>query len=1450
MSRAADITLGGSFTADDNVQLFNLTVASAGSVDLRSYGYAGGLIQNDAGIDAVLPGGFDTILTLFDASGNFISENDDGAGVATDPTTGLAGDARLTQTLTPGSYILVLTEYDNFSGGNLADGFVESGTPNFTANPNFTTGGPCPGNLFRDISGTAGRCRNGNWTVNFANVASVTPVAPVPEPSAVLLAGVGLALLLVGYGRRRRKTATLLAGGLMAALASVPVEAQTNCPQVTSGPDYCHVSDFLNGQRNLLNVTDLSVVYLDPSDGPNYTLITTSNSQQTVATSFQYGLQGIDSSKPILEFSAHMFNQTSASTITTLHNYDGYFALWLQNIASNGGTSAWTPLALGDDPGVSCGVVADFTQDGFDDLALGLADGRILVVSPNSTDPLAQPYSGSFHSTNPITTLNLLLAMAAGDFNGDGRKELAGLTVVPYDQPGGGSLVLVIYTVDPQSLAVTTISKLPLTMPSNVNGSNPITRASIARGKFNTLAHDQLAVAFATNSGPTIVEVIDFTPNPLTPVEKLPALTASTVSIPIGYLQIQTGQFGLAANPSNPYDQVVFHLSSGSDNGRFFEVLLADPTSLTLTAHSGVTYNQVPCAAANGVQVGNFDHRQSNQAGHDPDSQIAFMFCNGNATAYGLNIYNVNPSTFDIVQPPVSSLSVPASFVPTQGQGATFVATDLQGRSLTLGAPTKITIDSAISPSVIVSAPPMHVDFVSPSPLTGAAPEVLNISAVPDAFNTTYDQETSSGTTTSTTNKTSWSFGATESVNAFVQVGDPDEGEGLKASDTLTAAQNLKGASENTHGTFQQNGFHLTTTTGLADQIVYTDSQFNIWVYPVIGKTVCPASNPKCSQKSPLTIQFSASNGNAQPITSPGASLPWYQPPWEPGNLFSYPANAAQLKAIYPNLTSLTNAVTFASTSGGVTEQATWSNQSQDSSSASFDQDYSFDNNFSVNGAFEFAGIGAGGGYGLDLSGSYGLSTLSQTSNQIASSTGLKIQVPGTVANFKNYGYLVSPSIMGTAAGPNVVDSPPNTSDKSSVQTYGRLVALYTVDPLNSNQGAGAWWRQAYTSAPDVALNHPARWTFTATSLVGAPPSNCLAIGGQSSQYDCVTLNTPTPSDPLGDDFHVMRGFFISHANAQNQNFQNQGPQLELAKAGDVLNLSARVYNYSLYNPANGWPAGTQVHARFYYMLWDTTRAQPVDPQGASTLINEVTTAPIPAFDTSSDQPNWTLVGTQFNTGDATNFPNIHDGNVSLVFWVMVWMQDGQGNLINDLPNHGLTKVPPAFASWVDAANFECPSATSCYSNNLGIYPGTFYIASSGLGSPPSPLPVSASVDIGKLDVSASRVGLADKVTVSATVSAEGADGGTMSVNFYQGDPKQAGQLFAVQRIPHIAQSSGYKITASYRPNSCGTHELFAVINQGQPNEIVRRAPPVRVDCSQSMLRRPVDRTGQRLNLK
>ena len=1443
-ARAANITLQGTIATDDAVQLFNLTVATAGSVDIRSYGYAGGTTSTGT----VVPrGGFDTILTLFNASGAFIDDNDEGAGVATDPATGLAADARLTENLTSGNYIVALTQYDNFSIGNLAAGFAEQGHSNFTADPSFAGGGPCPGNMFRDISGTAGRCRNGNWTVDFVNVASVSAVASTPEPSALLLAGAGLALLLLGRFSRRK--VALLTGGLVVALTSVPVKAQTDCPSATSGPDYCNVSDFLNGQRTLLQVTDLQIINLVPGVGPQFTQVKTSNSNQTPQTPFiPPNLGGVDSSTVPATFSAHMFNQPSATTITTLDN-NGTFALWLQNVASLAtGNGIWYPTVTGDNPLLMSGAVADFNQDGYDDLALSFNDYNgvytLWVMTPNNINDASQGVRRGLTYVNA----NPLSAIAAGDFAGDGEHEIAGLTILP-----SGGLKLVIYTINPSTLVGTVASSLTLTTPG-ASSSTPITVLSMTTGRFTSLTHDQLAVAYATASNQTRVEFIDFPDGNLNAQEIAHHTpTLPNVTTPGGYIQVKAGKFGL---PTNPYDQIVYHNSSTETGAisRFFAILSVSVDSTgttTFQQYAPVIYDTYPCAAANGVQVGNFDNRQPDplnpgQTEHNPNSQIAFLFCNGTTDSSGheqfdLNIYSVDPSSFSVTLISATSAIISPSEFPS------FVPTDLQGRSLILGEPTKITIDSNISPIVVIGAPPMHVDYLVPPNETNAT--VLNVSVVPDTFHTSYNTSSSTGNSGSTTNKTSWSFGAKESVNGSLTIGNPNV-EGVKLSDTLTAAQNLKGQSTNTNGTFSSEQISSMFSTGFGDDVIFVDSQFNIWSYPVIGQTVCPAATPNCppGQQGPLTIQFSAPNGNAATTISKGAMLSWYQPPWEPGNIFSYPA-PSQLADIKPKLTTLATGTAFA-TNGGTSQQTTsWTNNTTTSQTVGFDQDYSFDNNFSAQGSFSFAGIGAGGGYSLDLSGSYGLSTLSQTTTALDSSTGLTINVPGTFATPSSFAYIVAPVITGSTPGQNVVDSQPNTSD---LQTYGRLRGIFTADPLDTTAGAGGWWGSndnVYGNYPDVALNHPARWTSVQSGIPssGNPiPANCLPLG-TGNLMDCASVATPDPSDPADDPFHWLRGFFISSAN-----FPDQGPQLEYVNAGDWVNLSVRVYNYS-FTPM---PPNTIVHVAFYYMPWNTTTQKPADSQGTSYLINDnvVTASPIPAWSDAPGAPlNWTIVGTPFNTGTVVR-PT--DSDVSVVFWVVVWMEDV--GMVTEVPYHGLTGVPPTFGSWTEAVNFECPNLNSCYSNNVGLFKQPLYIASAGQsasngqsasavqssfaaaklysanssrfgGGPGAGTP---SVDIGKLELSDSRVTLRDKVRVSATVSAEGADARTMSVNFYDGDPKEGGRLYEMVRIPHIPEGGRYKVVASYRPITCGRHELFAVMNQGKPNEVVRRAPTLRVACN------------------
>jgi hypothetical protein len=298
---------------------------------------------------------------------------------------------------------------------------------------------------------------------------------------------------------------------------------------------------------------------------------------------------------------------------------------------------------------------------------------------------------------------------------------------------------------------------------------------------------------------------------------------------------------------------------------------------------------------------------------------------------------------------------------------------------------------------------------------------------------------------------------------------------------------------------------------------------------------------------------------------------------------------------------------------------------------------------------------------------------------------------------------------------------------------------------------------------------------------------------------------------------------------------------LEQANAGDVLTLQARVYNYSL----AAMPSGSQVHVRFYFQPMSGTVTA-----GNSVLIGEEALDPIPPFNDAAAAPlNSVLASTTFDT---SQYDQTKNGDAYVMFWVVVWMQAPDGTLVPEMPGHGLTSIPGTLTSLADVAE-QCQSDGNCYSNNLGYYKQIFYIAPppgssaaalsatpQALGAAPQALGAvvgaatpggKALVDIGKVDVSARRITPHDTIEISATLSASGAAASGISANFYDGDPQKGGRLFDVERIPHIRQDDLYPALASYQTSTCGTHQLFVVVNQGKSTEIVRRAPPVRVVC-------------------
>ncbi len=194
-----NLSFTGTFNQDDNVQLFQFTADGTSNVVLRTWSYAGGV--NAAG-QTIARGGFDPILALFDSTGAYIDQNDDGgcSFVAGD-LSGRCWDTYFSETLAAGTYTVSIMEYNNFANGpNLSNGFVRDGQGNFT--PALTG---CSATAFCDVSGSAYNVRDNHWAFDILGVTEggeVTPPVGVPEPGSLGMLALGL--LALGWLARRR----------------------------------------------------------------------------------------------------------------------------------------------------------------------------------------------------------------------------------------------------------------------------------------------------------------------------------------------------------------------------------------------------------------------------------------------------------------------------------------------------------------------------------------------------------------------------------------------------------------------------------------------------------------------------------------------------------------------------------------------------------------------------------------------------------------------------------------------------------------------------------------------------------------------------------------------------------------------------------------------------------------------------------------------------------------------------------------------------------------------------------------------------------------------------------------------------------------------------------------------------------------------------------------------
>ena len=276
----------------------------------------------------------------------------------------------------------------------------------------------------------------------------------------------------------------------------------------------------------------------------------------------------------------------------------------------------------------------------------------------------------------------------------------------------------------------------------------------------------------------------------------------------------------------------------------------------------------------NDIVVGNFDHRNSSD---NPRPPLSTPTCNWPCH---LTIVIVRPIAIDVrildVDPAtqVSDFAGLAMSLIQEHRPQVFLSTlaavDLQGRSLRLGPPQKVTVTSSIQPQVVLGMPPMHIDFIQDATnVPNGTPAVLNLTTIPSLFFSQYQTQQSGSAQSANTNTTSYTVGTKESAEAKFSYGIPD---------VASVSAELKSSAEQTHentvsakyNTYTSNTFDVSTQTGFSDLVWFTSKRFNMYIYPVIGQLGCPQSQPTCpdAQKVPLHVVFSGPDQVTSPVST------------------------------------------------------------------------------------------------------------------------------------------------------------------------------------------------------------------------------------------------------------------------------------------------------------------------------------------------------------------------------------------------------------------------------------------------------------------------------------------------------------------------------------------------------------------------------------------------------
>eukprot|EP00127_Corallochytrium_limacisporum_P000513 Clim_evm15s15 gene=Clim_evmTU15s15 len=786
---------------------------------------------------------------------------------------------------------------------------------------------------------------------------------------------------------------------------------------------------------------------------------------------------------------------------------------------------------------------------------------------------------------------------------------------------------------------------------------------------------------------------------------------------------------------------------------------------------------------------------------------------------------------------------------------------DLQGRSVKLGAPDILRVPQHMQPWIAIGKPPMHVDIIQPWGFTERT--LFNFSAVPSDFYTKFSMSQEDQTQSSHTAKTA----ETHAVDVTI-FGKKSFGAKLNSVNIEFEAGGGYAKEEwvdDTYSTYQKQRFDLSQQTGTSDLVGVSGQRKTYYIYPVIGQTTCPDEMETCSPAEEVPLNWIVAMPDQTFSELKGAELlEWYQPIHEPFNVFSYPWHHDQLKFDTPDLKLLTNTniPSFATDSAAATYQLQWSAGAGESQTTGTKETGSWHTKFSLSvGSPKWAEHALGKHYSAGVKAAYNGSKswgdVDTSSTSLGASQGVKIAKPGSLPDGQHYAYGMKPYIFSeglpewsTKSGDDLVD----ILDEADQAAWGALTVAYTVDVDPTNSIGSFWATSPYRTHIDIALNNPVRYQLKVGKIRGGSgeevPKNCIPAALNQDKLNCMLFRVPIEDDELiwNDAFYRMRGFFMRPYSEIGAD----GPARATADEGDQMLLEVRVYNYSMLD----MPPNSKVKVRFYRQEMDSWLYRPVGDSvlvGEDTLLASSGGGAIRGHSNADNEANWRMASTVWDTTGL--------GNTYFSFWVVAWAEDADGNLIEELQDHGLdaekwsqfignsptqtirsiVDVPLEYVTLLGIGDIPDPNGEvepiemeASFTNNVGFFKQLIYVL-----PPESELPsrrrttflhTDGKLDIVDLELSASTVEFGKEVALYAKVFSYGEATEGLAIKVSLGDPDFGAETVDMELLPYIGADDAIGIRTTFRGSPCGIHNVTVIAGLGKKTE-VRASTALEVVC-------------------